>query len=71
MQWRIENIRRDDDYRREKRMKWKKKNPAPRRGVSLFFLEFVVGSVLCRRQRLSLQLSDLHVNMKKRPTLTL
>ena len=43
-----ENIIRSDDYRREKNEMEKKKNPAPRRGVSLFFLEFVVSSVLCR-----------------------
>jgi hypothetical protein len=32
-----ENIIRSDHYRREKNEMEKKKNPAPRRGVSLFF----------------------------------
>ena len=35
------------------------------------FLEFVVSSVITRRQRLFLQLSDLHVNVKERPALKL
>lgn len=55
---------------REKKMNGRcKKNPTPRRGVSLFFSEPVVSRVLCGRQRLSFQFSNLHVNMKERPAL--
>ena len=47
----------------------KKNETTRRRGVS--FLEFVMGSVLRRWQRLILQLSDLHMNMEERAALKL
>jgi len=63
---------RSNDYRGEKGMKWKvkKKTPLPDAECP-FFSESVVSRVLCRRQRLSFQLSNLHVNMKERPALKL
>lgn len=57
--------------RKQRNGRSKKKFPTPRHGVSLFFSESVVRMVLCRRQRLSVQLSNLHVNMKERPALRL
>lgn len=67
------NIRSDVIIGGEERMKWKakKKSPLPDVECPFFFSESVVSRVLYRRQRLSLQLSNLHVNMKERPALKL
>ena len=51
-------------------MKVKKKPHSQTRSVP-FFSESVVSRVLCRRQRLSFQFGNLHVNMKERPALKL
>lgn len=52
-------------------MEGQKKIPHSQTRSVPFFSESVVRMVLCRRQRLSIQLSNLHVNMKERPALRL
>ena len=71
-------VKRSESEMKKNELTQKKKKTTPQaRSVRFFFfnkpfLEFVVvSSVIRRRQRLFLQLGDLHVNMKERPTLKL